>query len=191
MSIINEITNAIISNPGISALLIPAVCFVSKAINRKAKLNNFSKVSNAKAIKLPPELIEQIDSFDEEEILKGLNENIVTFYNRLVDKIPEDKLVTLRNNIRTISIEDKTKDAKFKSKPATMDAGLYFPSKNMIYIYDGTYLISLFHELMHMASSVKKDNFIYSGLVQRYEDGVCIGTGLNEGVTQMLTIIFW
>ena len=53
-------------------------------------------------------------------------------------------------------------------------------------ISDEVFPIHLFHELFHMATTVRKGDILYCGLSQQKEK-YGFGLGLNEGVTQMLT----
>lgn len=63
--------------------------------------------------------------------------------------------------------------------------GSYNANNRIIRLRKGTENEALEHELLHVASSLKQDNVFYKGFYQK--NGIIdIGSGLNEGYTQLL-----
>lgn len=194
MNAFSDIGNFVVSNPVLSGIIASSIVYFYRKIGLNVKLNTFSKVRNAKKVNLPPEIMEQIKSIDENKLVeKGLNENFIIFFKRLTDKIPEDRLITLKNNLDTIKVTTPLKHKitkKFREvthiQKKVLTRAAYHIKKNKVIIYDEVYPIHFFHELLHMATTVKKEDIIYSGLAQK-SNRIVFGHGINEGVTQMLT----
>ena len=111
------------------------------------------------------------------------------------DKLEKENLITLNNNIRKIKTNRSISDINSKFKSIGLDfekmlgcfaGGAYIPQFNKLLVFSDSYRLIIFHELMHMSSSVKKNGLIYNGLQQSIGNST-IGRGINEGVTQLLT----
>lgn len=195
--VLNEIIRFINANPIVVNTFFSSLVFFSKGIVDTIKFNNFSKVRNVKRIELPPELKNTEQTISDDELLKNvLDDRVSLFYQRLKENVPQENLINLKNNVQGLAVHHSISNElnkKFKKihnyieKHFTIMGGRYSVRTNKIYIYDDSFKIVIFHELMHMASSVNKNGITYSGLMQSRPNSVYIGSGINEGVTEVLT----
>lgn len=135
---------------------------------------------------------------------KLLQELIDRFVMVLEKNISRDKLILLYNNLSTLKIESKRIIYEviagiFKNSTVT---GEYYLDDNIISILPledsskfkkfismnaSEYIANLYHELLHMASTIKSESgrVAFSGLSQvRTEDS--IGVALDDGYTEIL-----
>ena len=195
---IDDLVNFLETNQYLMPVLIPAISYFTKTLIDEVKLNTFTSLGRVTRVKLPPELKEESRTITDEELLsKKMGEDIKTFYERLSSVLTEENLITLNRNIKRISVRDtliNKVDKKFKERDIDLTeklkiiiGGQYLPKSNKILIYNESFKTIIFHELMHMASTVKKDGTVFTGFMQNHANGLFIGRGLNEGYTQVLT----
>lgn len=98
------------------------------------------------------------------------------FINVITQIIKPQNLTIFYNNINTVLINQGKKNIFNPFIVAEYDA-----PKNIVLLGNNHYINSLFHELLHMASTIFQDGIIYSGLSEQN-----IGIGLNEGYTELL-----
>lgn len=132
-----------------------------------------------------------------------LKEMINTFVSVLEEKISKDNLRLLYNNMSTLKIENKSILLEqvlgiFKDNTTT---GQYYLEDNVISIlplkdknilskYVGVeieeYIVNLYHELLHMSSTVldREKNMVFSGFSQIGKVG--IGIALDDAYTEIL-----
>ena len=132
-----------------------------------------------------------------------LKEMINTFVSVLEEKISKDNLRLLYNNMSTLKIENKSILLEqvlgiFKDNTIT---GQYYLEDNVISIlplkdknilgkYVGVeieeYIVNLYHELLHMSSTVldREKNMVFSGFSQIGKVG--IGIALDDAYTEIL-----
>lgn len=132
-----------------------------------------------------------------------LKEMINTFVSVLEEKISKDNLRLLYNNMSTLKIENKSILLEqvlgiFKDNTTT---GQYYLEDNVISIlplkdknilgkYVGVeieeYIVNLYHELLHMSSTVldREKNIVFSGFSQIGKVG--IGIALDDAYTEIL-----
>lgn len=111
-------------------------------------------------------------------ILKQYQKHIDNFINVL----SQDKDVDLsifNDNLKSLKIIVKDNNENY---PAGYDR-----YNNIIRLKNDDSITSLYHELLHAASTKKEGDFIYSGLSQEVvETKLLLGLGLTEGITELL-----
>ena len=119
------------------------------------------------------------------KVVKDLKE-----INILLEILKQDENIDLScflNNLKTLKVYciDNEKDMLINQ---WMDAG-YNARKNELYFTSISKKIgSIYHELLHCASSERKNNTDYCGFMINYSDiNGEIGRGLNEGYTELLS----
>ena len=133
-----------------------------------------SKLPKKNEFLIPNEI--DLSKFKDHEYEKAVNH----FVKTLQEYVEEEDLDNLKYNIKSLEIKNK----KFKRKNSTY-TGSYSPESNKIMI-NGDFK-AIYHELLHMSSSNKIDNILYSGFLQRnYRTFKSIGIGLDEGYTSVL-----
>lgn len=131
-----------------------------------------------------------------EECLKfgDNNEIIKDFYTILEQKLGHCDLSAFYTNMGTLRIKSSNDSFLFKLLDAltgTRTGGAYLPKHNSIHVDDEPFGRNslkrhiLTHELLHMASSRRDNDFIYSGFHIQGKK-MDIGSGINEGYTELL-----
>ncbi len=93
-----------------------------------------------------------------------------------------------KQNIDLTLFKENYKTLKF----VVEDNGLNYPAgyssrENVIRFKDDNSLSSIYHELLHAASTKKDNDYIYCGLsVENIENKLGLGLGLTEGLTETL-----
>ena len=100
----------------------------------------------------------------------------------------EINLSIFLNNLKTLKVYYVEDDKKDMLQSQWMDAG-YNVRKNELYFTSTSIKIgSIYHELLHCASSERENNIEYCGFMINYLDiNGEIGRGLNEGYTELLS----
>lgn len=132
---------------------------------------------------------------------KVLQEMIDAFAITLETNVLEENLILFHNNISTLTVTDKgifLKKILGLFKDST-DVGLYYFKDNMISVLPlrgknvlsrcmgvdtEEYIMNLYHELLHMASTIIDGNMIFSGFCQIGE--INIGVAIDEAYTEIL-----
>lgn len=151
-------------------------------------LNIDYKPKKIKKVKLPPELLVEVNDIDHDAVLeKKYGDIIIKFSERITKEIPKKNLINFYNNLDSLKTDEKNFKKKKFSKSVT--AGTYNPKKNEIDISKSKREHTIFHELFHMASSTYKNKIRYSGFSQTKFLPVpfSIGNGLTEGYTEVIT----
>jgi len=140
-----------------------------------------------KRIRKQPELIQKyhevnLDRINNEEYKDALK----AFSKKMIETLPKSNLINFYNNINKLKISKSIQPILIRA------AADYEPVTNEVQLgISAGILIDtnvLFHELMHMASSIYKNGVTYTGFSQRTHLGYSsIGMGLTEGYTQLLT----
>ena len=106
-----------------------------------------------------------------------------TFTEVIVNNIDKDDLSNFYRNMSDLTYKRKIINPHFSFFSTT--AGIYNSKKNMVSIYQNKKSI-IFHELLHVASSKYEDNIRKEGLSINPFGNKIIGTGINEGYTELL-----
>lgn len=129
-------------------------------------------------IKLPPIIKENHKELNiNKNIDNQYHNDINKFYRILKRRLPDECLNTFKNNIQTASIK------RLWPIFCRSIGGLYIPKTNKIMIESKDFIT---HELLHLSSNCL--NSIMNGFRQSSlkDMSVCVGTGLNEGYTDLL-----
>lgn len=70
-------------------------------------------------------------------------------------------------------------------------AAMYDLFNNNILLHDSDYKDYIWHELLHMSSTVRRGEVIYSGVSAVDLSGYRIGSGFNEGLTVFIDLMFF
>ena len=104
------------------------------------------------------------------------------YVNHFIDVLSQDENVDLsifNNNLQSLEILIKDNEENYS-------AG-YDRHNNIIRLKNDESISSIYHELLHAASTRKDDDLIYSGLSQEViETKLLLGIGLTEGITEFL-----
>ena len=157
--------------------------------NRFGHYFRIKKIYNHKKIikvSVPPKYKKKYDNIELNKINnKTFKEVALEFSKVLIEHFPEEALTNFYNNLNELTIKNN------KLIVLIGAGGCYAPLNNSITISD---FDAIYHELFHMASRLysKSDGVSYVGFKQRSTklskityNG--IGTGLNEGYTEVLT----
>lgn len=186
---------------GMTGLTIPFVLYLKKYKIPKYELKRGRLVKNPKRIKLAPQIVKKARAMTSGELYDVIeNEAVVLFHKRLNELLNDNQKIIMNNNLRGLEVKETLK-TKFQKilleigidpfvKKSGVKSGSYRASSNSIVIRDARSKSTIFHELMHMASTVKTDDIAYVGFKQRM-NGEMIGQGINEGYTQYLTEKFF
>lgn len=184
-----------------TGITLPFVLYMVKYRIPKYELKRGRLVKNPKRIKLPPNIVEKSRAMTSGELYDVIeNEAVVIFHQRLNELLNPEHQIIMNNNIRKLQVKETLK-TRFQKlllengvdpfiKKTNVKSGSYRASTNSIIIRDARSKSTIFHELMHMASTVKTDEIAYIGFKQRM-NGEMIGQGINEGYTQYLTEKFF
>ena len=139
---------------------------------------NFVKIVKLRSdsMKIYSKALELIDR--KRNILKDEVKVCIGECNKVLYKYIDHSLLnTWSNNIRKIKVANKN--------PFTTEKALYDLSFNIIYLSDVNDKATIFHELLHAATTIVKKNSIHSGFAF-YSDTTSLGVGINEGYTEFL-----
>ena len=143
------------------------------------------KNHNPKHIKPTPETKRKYNHINTKRIEDiRFSEAIKQFSYKMLENFPKENLTNLYNNINTIKISN-IKSKIIRSIENRTHIGTYEAMDNKITILTDEYLPVINHELLHMSSSIYKDEITYSGFYQE-SDNINIGKGINEGYTELL-----
>lgn len=163
--------------------------FLYKGISEIKDNYNFRKsftIKDASKIEIPKDLycIQYIDS---DRLSKSkYKEVIYNFISKMQSVMPEDNLHILFNNINSLVIEESyKKKRKNKKEKKTKTYAYYAYQTNKITIFSKKEMY-LYHELVHMATTIISNNTFFSGFRQiSKEKNFDIANALNEGYTQV------
>ena len=166
--------------------------FFEKKI-RKDKSTNFKftlpRTDKIKQIELPEELIKPITTKEiKEQFSWKFKNDVEHFSEEIKNNFDEKSLNNFYKNITTLEIKTFSLWEERTVKKENI-AGLYYMKENRIKLIRNNKGKPIYHELFHMMSNygLDQDNTIYEGFLQVYDENSKLGTGLNEGYTQLLT----
>lgn len=160
--------------------------YTSKKVVDTYTIHQEFKPKNINKVSLPPELTQEYSDIDIEKLASQRFGNaVIEFAKVIIDKFPLKVLTNFYNNLNELKINPKNFDFE-NLILKTNTAAAYNTKKNKIEVNGDNYKSTIYHELFHMASSTYKDGICYSGFKQATFK-VNLGTGLNEGYTQLLT----
>lgn len=180
-------------------ILLPIVIYkVTERVAAKQiqnyRLKKDFEPTNLDKIVMPPELEQKYDSVDNLKIFgQPRSDIILNFAQFLTTTFPDYDLTNFYNNINELKVKEKNLLGLWLATGVGA-VGLYLAKSNSILVHskisNSEIKMVLFHELLHMASTVIKDGVRYTGFCQkRIKNGISIiGKGLNEGYTQLLTV---
>lgn len=179
-------------------ILLPIVIFkvgerVTARQIQKYRLKKDFEPTNLDKIVMPPELEQKYDGVDNLKIFgQPRSDVILNFAQFLTTTFPDYDLTNFYNNINELKVKEKNLLGLWLATGVGA-VGLYLAKSNSILVHSKLNNSEtnkvLFHELLHMASTVIKNGVRYTGFCQkRIKNGISIiGKGLNEGYTQLLT----
>lgn len=176
----------IIENLAIGAGIVILYATTS-TLARKLVLSKGYDTKHIKRIRKTPKLIQKQNKVNLDRIRNEEYRDLLKIFSRkMIENLPESNLINFYNNINKLKIRKSVQPTLIRA------AGVYEPVTNEVQIgISGSTFIDinvLFHELMHMASSIYKNGVTYTGFSQRTHLGYsAIGMGLTEGYTQLLT----
>lgn len=144
---------------------------------KKHVINKCFKPKNVRKVSMPPELIRNNNSYDGLIVDSEYIDDINKFIDVVVKNIDDNNLTCFYNNIKSLCVK------RVDNFDKNTIVGTYDQKKNIIYLRDN---YGIFHELFHMSSAYTTKKIEYSGFLQLYKN-YFIGSGLNEGYTQLLT----
>ena len=171
--------------------------------NTRIKLQKENIVSNFTVFSTPKIIVNKNQSVDISRFNNVLSELIVDFVEYLNNNYSSENLNLLYRNLKTLKVCDENTFRFIKNKIRLkliggIYAGSYSPVFNRIIIIDpDDYKHKIFnlmymkqimyHELLHMSSTVMKKDIIFSGFSQiMLKGGKKYGIGINEGYTDLL-----
>lgn len=152
------------------------------------RLHKDFKAKDVSTMDLPPEIVRVSSEVDEVKLLEQkFGDSIVAFAKTLVEKMPNADLSIFYNNISSLTTSTKN----FRAKNIILNSGTqgaYNPKKNDIKLQEHNYMLTIDHELFHVASTHyrESDEMIFSGFAQHTKGKARLANGLNEGYTQLL-----
>ena len=139
-----------------------------------------------KRIFTPPEIKQKYTDLETKKLrYSDYRVYIYEFIDKMKANYPKSSLKNFYNNINNVKIKRDLQSILINA------SGHYEASINTIFISNS--LLSkytketLFHELLHMASTIYKFGIVCSGFFQSSFIIKRIGEGINEGYTQLLT----
>lgn len=118
------------------------------------------------------------------------NEDIIKFYQTLKSQTEPYNLINFYNNIQTLKINNQEETIKKETPEGSyVELGNYIPLSNTLNYFKSSqnYKETLYHELLHVASTNRKINLNGFILILTYDHNlISIGRGLNEGYTETL-----
>ncbi|HPF83314.1 MAG TPA: hypothetical protein PLV83_04040 [Bacilli bacterium] len=171
----------------ITSVIVPVVVSARVKVNKtnKYKLNKISEYDGKLIVNSEylNGVIKNISSYNS-KIIDEEKKILLPFIEEISKSIKEEDLKTMYNNISTVKI------SKEKVLPIfSFDAGCYYYKENEI---NYTEKNAIGHEFLHLSSSIyDKDNDIILLGFEQIKDDFSIGTGLNEGYTELLASRFY
>lgn len=160
----------------------------NRAINTYT-LHREYRPKNIRKVNVPPELKFEYSNLDINIMANTkFGESLRKFAEVMIENFSREDLINFYNNINTL----KTSHSTFKLQNFILrgsTAGTYDAKKNKITVDENDFSTTIYHELLHMASSTYKDGIRYSGFHQAsLKTGIAsLGKGLNEGYTELLS----
>ena len=153
------------------------------------KLILTKNLQNLKNIDLKTPIYAKLNQEDKYKLLKATENikqkqpEIYIFTTKLLENVKVDNLRNLIINAPYVTINYHKTDKRSKL------AGTYSGHSKKIDIYDTSNNTTLYHELLHAAST----NYIFSnvGFKVVLKEGGALGEGLNEGYTELLNNRFF
>lgn len=149
-----------------------------------SRFNDAFSDLKSKEVLPPPLIIQKERQIDYEKIasLEG-ERRILKFIQVLLANFHPKDLITFCNNLNSLKINPSGVE---KDKITKYFAAYYDGENNAIFFKENRGY--LYHELFHTSSCVPTNGIIYSGFRQYYYNGhYSLGSGLNEGYTELLT----
>ena len=173
-------------------LLSPIVFFyASHRFLDNYRLHRDFKAKNIEQIKIQPEISCDTKEFNLKKFsAKEYNYAIYTFYSVMKNNFDDNQLAIFYKNINNLKVVNSNNGILYKIFLNTNYVANYDSSNNKIRIYNPECYTAIYHELIHMSSSIHKNGIHYTGFKQySIKPGsiVNIGQGINEGYTQLLT----
>lgn len=183
---------------------------VNESAFKRKKKSNFILIEDSPEfimIETPKIISKHNNDFNIEKIKEEYRKYLEEFIMTMKEKLPEELLTTMYNNLSTLDICNVTqlKIIRFiieKMTGSMISAGTYngitnkirldAQSENALY----TFKQLIFHELFHMSSSVRNKRGAYCGFEHLYYNiefpqVSVLGFGINEGYTDLLTEKFF
>ena len=162
----------------LSLVVAGVIIYIDQEIEGYIDLKKDLKPKNIRQIKVTKKQLEKLKNIEKEEIInKTFGKDMWHFLEVAKDNFSEEELNNLYKNISSL---------KIKEHLLCEHRGYYSPASNKIVLKKDED-DSLYHELFHMASFNDK---CFGGFFQ-YEGNYCIGRGLNEGYTDLLTMRYF
>lgn len=174
----NELLFTILENAILLFTTIKVAKTTSAVILNKRQLNKISKY-NGYVIKEFPFIDNESIENRKKELNKTSSKDLLSLFQKLANYTSEENLKTVYRNILTLKVKKNKSKLFFNGYSGTYDSKL-----NEIEYSDKIYLG---HEFLHLASSYYdfENDEVYSGFEQS-NNKFTIGTGLNEGYTELL-----
>jgi len=155
--------------------------------NKKYKLQK--EYNSYQMIDTYPNIFKNNDNIElNKEYVSSLfiKEDIFNFIEVMSSKKLNIDLNNFYKNLNSLSIENRD-PRKEKFIPGGSLAAYYIPSYNTLVVNEDDYKEFINHELLHVTVSRENtDGSISCGFLQ-YKDGVCIGSAIDEGCTQLFS----
>lgn len=159
------------------------IYYINHKIIDTYTLHRDYKPKNIKKVNLPPELKEEYNQIDINNLVSSkLKDSFIQFSNIMIENFEKKDLINFYNNINTL----KTSHSSFLLSGNVV--GTYDTKQNKIVINENDFSKSIFHELLHMASATYKNGIRYCGFHQSSLKPriASLGKGINEGYTELL-----
>lgn len=174
-------------------LLSPLITLVTTYVGTEAVdaflLHRDFKPKDIKKISLPPELKVEYDNKDINiKINTEFEKSLDTFATKMINTFEKEDLTLFYHNMNALKISKR--DFTIKNFILNTNIrGAYDVKTNKITVNEIYSNTSIYHELLHMSSSIYKTKIRYSGFAQTsFKLGnISLGTGINEGYTELLT----
>ena len=134
---------------------------------------------------LPPEINKNFDSIRKDKLNSRFKDDILEFGRILETNFDRECLQNFYNNINYLNIYRKDEGFKDFFLNHQRNTGMYF-SNNKIELSKRSSKSVLFHELLHLSSSNRRNGVTYIGFNQISNDYGDYGRGINEGYTEYL-----
>ena len=131
---------------------------------------------------MPPELLLLDEETKKSIVERQLSDTIKEFVTTIEEKSNNLNLFFMYDNLRSLKVN---KDIDFITKCFKGWDGVYFTDRNEIRLSRNSKTI-FFHELFHMATTFKRYGVYYCGFAQYGGGNSMVGTGINEGYTNLL-----
>src|SRR5574344_451985 len=171
------------------ALIFISTYFIFRVINRKKKVSNkkllFDRELSINNVEIKPSPNVSCEQYMRLNYSFKYRKEITEFLSTIKTSVCDINLNLFLHNINTLKI---IKRNNFKNVfKSTKILGLYNVKKNNI-IYAKYDSSTIFHELLHLSSSINIGKYTYSGFHQYQigNDFFTIGRVINEGYTSLL-----